>query len=194
MTAKVEPAHDETSLVEQARAGSRAAFEALVRRYQKPVYFLCVRYVRDHDAAADLTQRVFIRVLDSIGELRDPQTFRSWLFRIGANLSLNHLRDSGRFVSDEGMVAADEGRAAAPEAELRIEAEEESAALRKAVAQLPTKQRMTLELRVFEDMPFRDVAAALGTTEGAAKVNFHFAVRRLRGLLAGSASGKVGKS
>jgi RNA polymerase sigma-70 factor, ECF subfamily len=63
------------------------------------------------------------------------------------------------------------------------------------VAELPTKQRMTLELRVFEEMSFKDVADALDTTEGAAKVNFHYAVRRLRDLLARARGGmgKVGK-
>ena len=60
------------------------------------------------------------------------------------------------------------------------------------MAELPTKQRMTLELRVYEELPFKDIAAALETTEGAAKVNFHYAVRRLRQLLGSAGSGKVG--
>ena len=56
---------------------------------------------------------------------------------------------------------------------------------------LPTKQRMTLELRVYEDLPFREIGAALGISEGAAKVNFHYAVRKLRGKLAPAADGGV---
>ena len=85
-----------------------------------------------------------------------------------------------------------------PEAMLaidRLEAAEAAAALRAAIGELPTKQRMTVELRLYEDLPFRDIAEALGISEGAAKVNFHYAVRRLRGLLAppaeGSARGRV---
>ena len=65
----------------------------------------------------------------------------------------------------------------------RIEAAESSAALRDAVRTLPTKQRMTLELRIYEDLPFREIAAALDISEGAAKVNFHYAVRKLRATL-----------
>lgn len=190
MTEPLEPS--DADLVAKARAGSRPAFEALVRRYQKPLYFLCLRYVRDHDAAADLTQRSFIRVMEKLQELRDAQIFRGWLFRIGANLALNHLRDTARFV-DEPALPPDEP-AGAPEAQSLLEAEEDSLALRRAVALLPTKQRMTLELRVYEELSFRDIAEALETTEGAAKVNFHYAVRRLRTLLAPPAAGKVGRS
>ena len=192
MTVAEEPS--DADLVDRARGGSRPAFEALVRRYQKPLYFLCLRYVRDHDAASDLAQRTFIRALDKMDELRDARIFKSWLYRIGANLALNHLRDNARFVEEPAPASDD---LLAPEAETQMEAAEDAAALRRAVAELPTKQRMTLELRVYEEMAFKDIADALDTTEGAAKVNFHYAVRRLRELLAkarfGMGAGKVGR-
>lgn len=191
----VEQASDE-SLVEKARSGERDAFEALVRRYQKPLYFLCLRYVKDHDVAADLVQRTFIRVFEKLDDLRDVQIFRGWLFRIGVNLALNHLRDHARFVEDgEGHGVGDDRSELggdAPGAQVQMEAVEDAEALRRAVALLPTKQRMTLELRVYEELSFREIATALDTTEGAAKVNFHYAVRRLRTLIAVGPSGKVG--
>jgi RNA polymerase sigma-70 factor (ECF subfamily) len=186
-----QPELSDEALVRQARGGSRSAFEALVRRYQKPLYLLCFRYVRDHDAAADLAQRTFIRVMEKLEDLREDNTFRSWLYRIGANLSLNHLRDHARFV-DEAAGGRDEQPVSVADAETQLARAELSVALRQAVAELPTKQRMTLELRVYEELPFKDIAVALETTEGAAKVNFHYAVRRLRDILASSGSGKVG--
>jgi RNA polymerase sigma-70 factor (ECF subfamily) len=189
-------APSDADLVERARAGTRSAFETLVRRYQRPLYFLCLRYVRDHDAASDLAQRTFIKALEKMDELRDARIFKSWLFRIGANLALNHLRDNARFVDEEAQ-AADDAEPLSPEPDAQLEAAEDAVALRRAVAELPTKQRMTLELRVFEDLPFKDIAEALETTEGAAKVNFHYAVRKLKTLLtkanAGLGAGKVGK-
>lgn len=174
-----EPADDD--LVRQARGRSRTAFEALVRRYQKPIFYLCLRYVRDRDEAADLAQRTFIRAFGKISELRGDGVFRTWLYRIGVNLALNHLRDHARFVDDE---PTSESIPVEPVGADRIAAQEESIALRRAVARLPTKQRMTLELRIYEEMSFREIACALDTTEGAAKVNFHYAVRKLRALLA----------
>lgn len=165
-------------LVERARDGSRQAFEALVRRYQEPVYFLCYRYVRDHDTAAELAQRAFIRAMDSIRDLRQSEIFRSWLFKIAVNLALNHLRDAAKFVEKpvfEGTVS--------PEAHTLMEAAETSRGLQSAVSQLPNKQRMIVELRVYQELSFRDIAEALDTTANAAKVGFHHAVKNLRRLL-----------
>jgi RNA polymerase sigma-70 factor (ECF subfamily) len=188
-----QPELGDEALVRQARGGSRSAFEALVRRYQKPLYLLCFRYVRDHDTAADLAQRTFIRVMEKLDDLREDNTFRSWLFRIGANLSLNHLRDHARFVDEAaGGSGGPQEPSATADAETQLQRAELSVALRQAVAELPTKQRMTLELRVYEELPFKDIAVALETTEGAAKVNFHYAVRRLRDILGSSGAGKVG--
>jgi len=184
----------DAELVVRARAGHRPAFEALVRRYQKPLYFFCLRYVHDHDAATDLAQRTFIKALEKMDELRDARIFRSWLYRIGGNLALNHLRDNARFVEEAAGPGEEE---TAPEAESQLVAAEDAVTLRRAVAELPTKQRLTLELRIYEELSFKDIAEALDTTEGAAKVNFHYAVRRLRALLgkssAGVGAGKAGK-
>lgn len=161
-----------------ARAGSRGAFEALVRRYREPVYFLCYRYVRDHDTAAELAQRAFVRAMDSIRDLRQAEIVRSWLFKIAVNLALNHLRDAAKFVDEaafEGVVA--------PEAPLLIEAAETTRGLQSAVSRLPNKQRLIVELRVYQELSFRDIAQALDTTANAAKVGFHHAIKNLRRLL-----------
>jgi RNA polymerase sigma-70 factor, ECF subfamily len=168
-------------LVQRAQRGERAALTELVRRYQKAVYALCLRYVHDHDEAADLLQRTFVRVLTKLGDLRSADLFRGWLFRIAANLALNHIRDHARFVSEEAVAAPGptHGPVKAIGSE-RLEASQLATALREIVKQLPTKQRMTLELRVYEDLSFREIGESLGTSEGAAKVNFHYAIRALR--------------
>ena len=182
----MEPADEapDEALVARAQRGDRAALEVLVRRHQRTVFRLCLRYVHDVDEAADLVQRTFVRAMAKLAELRAAEVFRPWLLRIAANLALNHLRDHARFVSES---AADGGATAPPIATERLEAGEAARALREAVSALPTKQRMTLELRVYEELSFREIAEALGTTEGAAKVNFHYAVRNLRGKLAPAA-------
>jgi RNA polymerase sigma-70 factor, ECF subfamily len=182
------PAADDTPdevLVTRAQGGDRLALGQLVRRHQRALFALCLRYVSDADEAADLVQRSFVRAMAKLTDLRDPAVFRSWLLRIGAHLALNHLRDHARFVSDDGEDErpSNPDRSLTPPALERIEAAESSAALRDAVRGLPTKQRMTLELRIYEDLSFREIAAALDISEGAAKVNFHYAVRKLRATL-----------
>jgi RNA polymerase sigma-70 factor, ECF subfamily len=182
----------DAALVARAQRGDRPALEALVRRHQRGLFHLCLRYVRDADEAADLVQRTFVRAMAKLPELRAAEVFRTWLLRIGANLALNHLRDHARFVPE----AAGSGTLVAqPVATERLEAGEAARALRRAVEALPTKQRMTIELRVFEELSFREIAEALGTSEGAAKVNFHYAVRSLRTRLGGAVDlgGQKGK-
>jgi RNA polymerase sigma-70 factor (ECF subfamily) len=160
--------------------GSRAAFEALVRRYQKPIYFLCLRYVRDQDVACDMVQRTFIRAIENLGELRDPDFFRGWLFRIGMNLALNHLREHARFVSEPAQPT----EAAGPGLHAVLESAEESRVLQHAVARLPDRQRRIVELRVYQELPFSEIAVVMATTANAAKVSYHHAVKKLKRSLA----------
>jgi RNA polymerase sigma-70 factor (ECF subfamily) len=164
--------------VERARAGSREAFDELVRAYCETVQRCCLRIVRDGDVAADLTQRTFIRALENLHELRDPQLFPAWLFRIAGNMARNHLRDDARLVRSEPEELP------APATGPDLEAADDSRLLLHAVERLPRRQRQVVKLRVYEERRFADIAVRLQTTTGAAKVSYHVAVKKLRHMLA----------
>ena len=161
-----------TPLTKRSSSGRRAAIAAaldqLVRRHQRALFALCLRYVRDADEAADLVQRSFVRAMGKLAELRDASVFRSWILRIGAHLALNHIRDHRALRRGDrrrvrgGPDAANARVGSAPE---RLEAAEAASALRAAVKELPTKQRMTLELRIYEDLPFRDIGWRWGSAK-----------------------------
>jgi hypothetical protein len=124
---------DDTSdeeLVKRAQGGDRTALDRLVRRHQRALFALCLRYVRDADEAADLVQRSFVRAMGKLAELRDAGVFRSWILRIGAHLALNHIRDHARFVADDGNIEAAISDERAPSASDRLEAAESAKALR----------------------------------------------------------------
>jgi RNA polymerase sigma-70 factor (ECF subfamily) len=176
-------AADDAELLEMFRRGDARAFEALVRRYQRPVLAIARRFARDADDAEDLAQRAFINASQSAGGWRGG-SFKSWLFRIVVNLAKNHVRDTARFDRSE---AASEEEAAPTEstAEARIEARQQQQALREAIALLPKRQREVLLLRIDGDLPFAEIAETLGITETNAKVNFHHAVQKLKGMLSG---------
>jgi RNA polymerase sigma-70 factor (ECF subfamily) len=170
-------------LVERHRAGERGAFDDLVRRHQRALWRVARRYVKNDADAADVVQQAFVRAFRAVDGFRGAASVRSWLFRITINTALNHVRDHGRDRADE---LADDALTAGPEGTLRLEAAQASDQLRAAVATLPDKQRTVLELRVFDDLSFREVAELADCTENAAKVNFHYAVKRLRQLLVGT--------
>jgi RNA polymerase sigma-70 factor (ECF subfamily) len=163
-------------------AGLLKAVEALVRRYQRPVLAIARRFAKDLDDAEDLAQRAFIKASDRADGWRGG-SFKSWLFRIVVNLAKNHVRDTARF--DRGEAAQEQEAAPAEStAEARIEAMQQRKALRDAVTRLPKRQREVLLLRIDGDLPFAEIADTLGITEVNAKVNFHHAVQKLKGMLA----------
>ncbi len=176
-----DPATDvDSALVARARRGERGAFDDLVRRHQRGLWRLVRRYVRNDADAADVTQQAFVRAFRALERFRGEASVRSWLYRIGINVALNHLRDRGREVPSDTAGDALTVEAVAPGVMLSAE---RARSLRAAVAELPPKQRQVLELRVFDDLSFREVAALADCTENAAKVSFHYAVKRLREVL-----------
>jgi RNA polymerase sigma factor (sigma-70 family) len=176
-------AHDDVppdrDLVRRAMAGSRPAFEALVRRHQRPLYHLCLRYVRAHDDAVEVCQRTFVQAMNAVGRLRRPEAWKGWLCRIAVRLSLNHLRQEARFAG-----AVDPAELPAPVPLFLIEPSDRSADLRQAIARLPTRQRQIVELRLYQELSFREIGQALRSNSGATKVSFHEARKKLRRWLA----------
>lgn len=170
-------------LIERFRAGDRTAFEELVRRYQRPVFSLALRYLRSDADAKDLVQRTFVKAYGALGGFRAEASFRTWLYRIAINLCLNHLRDRRR--EEVRSELADAVPAPQVGGERALLERERGDHLRDAIAELPPKQRLVLELRIYDELPFREVAELAGCSENAAKVNFHHAVKRLRALLSG---------
>lgn len=173
----------EAALIGRARAGEGRAFEEIVRLHQRSVYGLAMRYLRDHDDADDVAQRTFVRAWDHLGEFEGRSSLKTWLLKICVNLCKNHHRDRRRFVDVDPETVEPAEDAVGSE---RIEYEEGLERLREAVAALPEKQRLTVELRVFQSLPFKEIAAALDTTENAAKVNFHYAVKSLKAKVGGA--------
>jgi RNA polymerase sigma-70 factor (ECF subfamily) len=175
-------------LVELCLSGRVEAFDAVVERHQRAVYQLCFRFVRRHEDAADLTQEVFLRAYRGLRRFRGDANLSTWLYRIGVNACLNHVaakRPPETALDDAPALSAAGDDPAAALAKAR-----ESARVRRAVARLPPKQRATLILRVYQDLPHREIAAALGTTVGAVKANFFHALGNLKRLLADEAGGK----
>jgi RNA polymerase sigma-70 factor, ECF subfamily len=183
----MEPVSDvvdpDRELAERFRAGEREAFDQIVRRHQQGVWRLVRRYVKRDADAADVTQLAFVRAFKGFGGFRGSSSVRSWLYRIAINCSLSWLRDHRR---EQPAEIAEDALIEAAVAPGKIAAGEDSVRLRAAIAQLPPKQKLVLELRVFDDLSFKEVAELADCSENTAKVNFHYAVKKLRDILGGS--------
>ena len=173
---------DERTLIRRAAAGDRHAFGVLVREHQEGVYRWVRGLVRDEEAARDLTQETFLRSFRALPGFRGEAAFGTWLRSIAANLAKSHLRREGAhgFVPLPPDLAAD-----APKPGEALLAERDRAALQRALESLPPRQREVVQLRIYRELPYAEIARRVGSSENAAKVNFHHAVKRLRRLLAG---------
>jgi len=175
----------DAELVRECLAGRREAFDALVERHQRHVYQLCYRFAGNHEDANDMTQDVFIRAYRGLKTFKGQSSLGTWLYRIAVNVSLNKVSVKSRnepldpllAVSDERIASADESAA---DALLRGE---RAAQVRAAIARLPKKQRATLVLRVYHDLPHEQIAGILGSSVGAVKANFFHALNNLKKLL-----------
>jgi RNA polymerase sigma-70 factor (ECF subfamily) len=116
----------------------------------------------------------------NIGRFDRRSNFKTWLYRIAINVCKNHFRDDPRRreVDIEGMVFADQENPLD-----HIISEEQRIGLSLALNDLPEKQRHTVILKVYQGLKYREIAAISGCSEGAAKANFHFGVKKLRKIL-----------
>ena len=179
-SAPVTAADPDQELAERFRDGDRTAFDVLVRRHQKGMWRLIRRYVKSDADAADVTQLAFVRAFRGLAGFRGTATVRSWLYRISINCALSWLRDHRR---EQPAEIGEDALTDDNPAPAQLSAGDDRARLRAAIAQLPPKQKLVLELRVFDDLSFREVADLADCSENTAKVNFHYAVKRLRDIL-----------
>lgn len=179
---RVEGAGDDRALVEACLAGDRGAFDVIVERHQRQVYQVCFRFMNNHEDAADLAQDVFVRAYRGLRGFKGQSALGTWLYRIAVNVCLNRVGSKGpTFESIDRVERADRRTEGADEAVLR---QERADTVRAAIARLPRKQRATLILRAYHDLPHEQIAAILGSSVGAVKANFFHALANLEKLLA----------
>jgi len=174
-------AAEDRVLVAAFLAGSQDAFAVIVSRYQRTVYQVCYRFVRNHEDAADLAQDVFVRAFKGLGQFKGDASLGTWLYRVGVNCCLNRLAvKRPRTESIDASQHVDQKRDDPLHAVVRSE---KAARVRQAIAKLPPKQRATLLLRVYQDLSHEEIAEILGSSVGATKANFFHALGNLKRLL-----------
>lgn len=173
---------DEADLVAKARAGNLLAFEEIVRRYQRRVYAVAWRIVRRHDVADDVVQESFLRAYRSLDRFDTGRPFGPWIARIAANLAVSHLRSP---VAREEELPEGYGETAtsSPGPLAGLLGAEAQQVLDAAVGALSTEQRAVFVLRVNEELPYREIAEALGLSIGTVMSRLSRARERLRGAV-----------
>jgi len=168
--------------VQQARDGNPAAWDALFRRYQLPLYVYVFEMVRNEQTSLDIVQETFIAAVRHIGSLRDDKKFGSWLFGIAHQKVIQFWRKhSGKeILFDEIPEPPDEFENSPDNLLIRHEQEAEFMNL---LDQLPLPQRAVLLLYFVEDFSLEEIARITETQLGTVKSRLHYAKKALRKLL-----------
>jgi RNA polymerase sigma-70 factor (ECF subfamily) len=172
----------DAELVSRCLGGQPEAFDVIVSRHRRAVYQVCYRFVRHHEDAADLAQDVFLRAWRGLPRFKGESAFSTWIYRIAVNACLNRVSVKG--VTVEPLAERDcyeDTRAERPGSDLFRE--ERADAVRRAIQALPARQRATLVLRIYHDLPHQQIAEVLGSSVGAVKANFFHALGNLKKIL-----------
>jgi RNA polymerase sigma-70 factor (ECF subfamily) len=181
----------DADVVVLAQKGREPAFRELIRRYERPVFSLIYRMVRDSTAAEDLSQDAFIKVLNHLDKYRPEFKFSSWLFKIANNVAIDHLRrrhldtismDGSPHASTATEVEATSFELAdGSESPLdELASRELGAIIETAIAKLRPEYRNCIMLRHVEGRSYEEIAATLDLPLGTVKTYIHRARHQLR--------------
>jgi RNA polymerase sigma-70 factor, ECF subfamily len=171
----------EQSLVKRAQQRDAEALNELYQRHVGPISRYCLFRVLDDAAAQDLTQEIFLDMVESLPYYVDTGApFAAWLFRIARNRVVDYYRRQARRQTDE-LTESVQDSAPGPEALAAQHAD--IVDLRRAMAKLAEDYRLVLQLRFVEGLNVEQTARQMGKTAGATKVMQHRALRQLARLL-----------
>ncbi len=170
---------DDSKLVSRAIGGDQRAFEAIVQRYERTVFNVAYRVVKDQDDAADITQSVFIKVYRKLGSYDPRYRFFSWIYRITVNESINHLKRTKRRAEvDCGPEAR--GRGTPWES---LAQTEKSDFLQNALMVLKLDYRVVIVLKYFLELSYREISEIAGIPEKTVKSRLFTGRQLLRDIL-----------
>ncbi|HBN15449.1 MAG: sigma-70 family RNA polymerase sigma factor [Pseudomonadota bacterium] len=175
-------------LIAAALDGSLTAWNALVRRHERQVYNFSLRFTGNPDDARDLMQEVFLGLYRNLENFRGQSQLTTWLFRIGHNKAVDmaRRRQAGPVVTALDDEVHAEVPQADDEAELpdrHLQEQQSNARIQRVLQQLPVEQRLVVELKIFQELTFDDIAEIESISANTAKTRFYAALKKLKSLL-----------
>lgn len=184
---------DDDILIEEALKGGQQAFKELMERHQNSVFHIVLRIVRDRELASDLVQDTFMKAFSSLKSYRSEYRFSTWLYKIAANTSIDHLRKKRiKALSLDNPINTQDGQVTIevpdythhPEREMVRR--EQAVTIEDAIMALPEKYRQVIVARHQEDKSYEEIASEIGVPVGTVKARIFRArellKKRLRGI------------
>lgn len=162
---------------------NKPAFESLVEAHSDELYGYLWRMTGDEADASDCLQDTFLRALRAYPRVQDFSHLRAWLYKIATNtartqLSRNHRRQRTNMPLVELIASGEKG------IDIQVAERTQVAAVKAAVAELPSRQRAALMMRKYQELEYAEIAATLDISEEAARANVYQALKKLRTIFA----------
>ncbi|HEU0013534.1 MAG TPA: sigma-70 family RNA polymerase sigma factor [Longimicrobium sp.] len=182
-------------LVTRAQQGSEKAYRELLGRYERPVFSIIYRMIRDREQAEDLAQETFVRVFNNIGRYDPRYKFSSWIFKIATNLTIDWIRrkevDTVSIDGSRNALSADEIEATSitvvsrdENPEELLEAKQLGSEIESAIGKLRPEYRAAILLRHVDGREYQEIAEILSLPLGTVKTYIHRGRNELREHLA----------
>jgi RNA polymerase sigma factor (sigma-70 family) len=181
---QAQPTPSDEQLMTAYVAGDTGAFEQLFQRYAQVLYRVVRRRLPSDDDARDVVQQTLLQLHRARHDFRSGAPLRPWLFTIALNLVREHQRRRARR-GERPLDAADHALfpAPGPQPGAAREASDSAARVHAALASLPEPQRVVIELHLFDELPYEEIAQIVGASVGAVRVRAHRGYARLREIL-----------
>ena len=175
---------NDKELVAMFRKGENPyyAFNLIVRKYQERVYWHIRKMVLCHEDADDLVQDVFVKVWKGLDSFREDSQLFTWLYRIATNETLTFLKKRQK-KQTMSLDNVQHQLSNTLESDEFFSGEAIQLKLQKALLTLPEKQRLVFNMRYFDELKYDEISEILGTSVGALKASYHYAVQKIEKYL-----------
>ncbi len=163
---------------------ARQGFALVVKLYSERIYWQMRRMVYNHDDANDLVQQTFLKAWTALSGFRGEAKISTWLYRIALYEALNFLEKQKK--ENESTISPDSEHEYIMdllESDTYFDGDEAEKVFRQAINSLPQKQRLVFQMRYYDEIPYEQIAAITGTSEGALKASYHHAVKKIEAFV-----------
>lgn len=171
---------NDTGLIQDAVGGNLSSFNTLMQKYEKYVYKIAFGFGKNQDNTLDITQNVFIKVYQKLSTFKMQSSFKSWLAKVTYNEGVNWVRANKNLKKHDTFDENDDPQVAVISNEDEYLAKENKSELIRSLYSLNTRHRLAVVLRYFEDMSIKEIAKALGCSEGVVKNILFRSLRKLK--------------
>lgn len=176
---------DDIEIIDSFKKGNEHAFNILVNKYQKKVYWIVRKMVLDHDDANDITQDIFIKIHSSLKDFRGDSKFFTYIYKISVNFCLNHISKKKRTSNREIDIEDDtlDIKSTDMGTDEHYDEKRKQKLLKEAIENLEGQQRAVFNMRFYDNLSYEEIATMLNKSVGGMKANYFHAVKKIEAYI-----------